>query len=108
MLRALKLCGMIVAILLFIWIADYGFILVSERSTIAVVIGVLIFLGLFAIAIVSIDYFVKKFIKKRLLFCKGIFKELDTQQTGNVVAGDQAGRDINKKSKKGGTKKCCG
>jgi hypothetical protein len=58
MLRALKLCGMIVAILLFIWIADYGFILVSEKSTIAVAIGVLIFLGLLATAITFIARFV--------------------------------------------------
>lgn len=107
MFRALKLCGLIVAILLYAWIADYGFILVSEKSTIAVVLGVLIFLGLLAIFVTSISWFAQKFIKKSSILCKGIFPEQDTKQSGNVVAGDQAGRDI-KKSKKGGTKKCCG
>lgn len=99
MLRALKLCGLIVAILLFVWIADYGFMLVSEKSTIAVVIGVLIFLGLLAIAIATINWFEKKLIKK--------FDQA-TKQFGDVVFGDQAGRDIKKKSKKEETKKCCG
>jgi uncharacterized BrkB/YihY/UPF0761 family membrane protein len=106
-IRATKICGVIIAILLFIWIADYGFILVSEKSTIAVVIGVLILLGLLFVAIAGISWFVKKIVKKIDDHLPG---STLCDQTDNAVAGDQAGRDIKKKtnSKKEEKKKCCG
>lgn len=64
MIRAAKVVGFIVGLLLYIWIADYGFILVSEKSTIAVVVGAVIFLALLGVAIAFFGWFGKKIYKK--------------------------------------------
>jgi len=64
MIRAGKICTFLAGVLCFIWAADYGFLLVSEKSTMAVFVGFVVLLILLAIAITFVTWVVKKTITK--------------------------------------------